>query len=234
MGMVSASDYIRSVYERLESLSNEDYNTRGKKNLPDAKKLIEEELPLAVVLKHLIRPGIMVECEHIDGYQPFDASIRLTARLAEKTSVEEFDIEITLAVSAHSHLIRESMAGHGFSSGDPVRSDGKTGDPVIPKGGIRQRYLAKDVDQYRNEAVELIRRSIERKNGKDYKEGTRLIVSIVNDGRPFSIQDWCCIKDSIHEVAIRSDFPVIYVVEPMQDLVFEIRSPRIAEVNYML
>jgi hypothetical protein len=218
MEMVSAFDYIRSVYERLDLLPNEEYYMRGKKNSLDAKRLVEEELPLAVVLKHLIRPGIMVECEHLDGYQSFDASIRITDVFAEKTVVEEFDIEITLAVGEQDHLIRESMYVHGFSSGDPV----------IPKGEIRQRYFAKDLDHYWKKAVELIRRSIERKNGKSYTEGTRLIVSIVNDGRPFSIQDLGYINDSIHEVAIRSDFTVIYVVEPMQNQVLEVRRPRTA------
>jgi len=231
MGMVSAFDYIRSVYERLNLLTNEEYYTRGKKNPQDAKRLVEEELPLAVVLKHLIRPGIVVECEYMGGCQSFDANIRLTDGLAREATVEEFEIEITLAIGEDNYLMRESMAVHGFSSSDPVRSDGKTGNPVLPKGVIRQQYSSKDLDHYRNEAVKLIRGSIERKNGKDYKEDTRLIVSIVNDGRPFSLQDWVYITDSIHEAAIQSDFPVIYVAEPMQNLVLKISRSRTAEVH---
>jgi hypothetical protein len=61
----------------------------------------------------------------------------------------------------------------------------------------------------------------------DHKEGTRLIVSIVNDGRPFSIEDWSYIMDSIHNDAVVLEFPVIYVVNPMQDHVLELHRPRI-------
>ncbi|GEM_PF-4043501 len=227
MGMVSASDYTRSVHDRLDSLSDGRYYTRGKKDPSDAKRLVEEELPLAAVLKHLARPGIAVECEHSNGYRSFDASIRLTDNRAGESAVEEFDIEITLAVGANSHLIRESMAVHGFSSGDPARSDGRKGDPAVPRGGMVQRYLVRDRDHDRKEAVELIRESIGRKNGKGYKEGTRLIVSTVNDGRPFSMEDWSYIMDSIQSDAIGSEFPVVYVVNPMQDHVLELHNPRL-------
>jgi hypothetical protein len=48
-------------------LSDGRYYNRGKKDPVDARRLVEEELPLAAVLKHLAHPGIAAECEHADG-----------------------------------------------------------------------------------------------------------------------------------------------------------------------
>jgi len=208
--MMNAFDYIKDVYERIEKVPAIEYYCRRRDESPGAKKLFEEELPLAVMLKYLVRPGLNIECEYVDGNQSYDAKITLDGDLVGgKRYKPSYHVEITQAVDETNHKIREFLA----EVIKPSCSDS------IKKKADRLVMEARDNDDDWKLSVNLILECIERKEQISYPEHTILLISVINDGIPFSEIAWNCIQSKVKDRAMNSKFDVTYIVEPFHNYV---------------
>ena len=108
MNYYKSYNFIRSVYDEIASLPTPEFFERKNRN---TKYLLEEKLPVAVFLKHLIRPGLDIKCRHCRGNQNYDSEIKLSGYFVEQgVFLSHYYIEVTTAVAENDYLSRELLS----------------------------------------------------------------------------------------------------------------------------
>lgn len=116
----SLFDEIRSRPKGVEELRLR----RGQR----AKKLVEEILPLATFVQARYGPGCRLRIRWLGGNQSYDARLRYSGAVVQNMRVPRSQyLEVTIAVHATEHLVRELINTEGFAfAAVGTRRDPKT------------------------------------------------------------------------------------------------------------
>lgn len=134
------------------------------------KELTEEALPLGIFCEHYFNSSSCVTLNHLIGDQNYDVAI--TDKRLRKTPLKY--LEITQAhegEDAHLRMIKLKEEGHASAFGK------------VKKNGTKHTGLSIEIENEAIEHGELVRKELkriheaaDRKKGKEYPEGTGLII----------------------------------------------------------
>lgn len=215
---ITVSVFVQRAYRELDSIDKNDYLLRKGDG---TKKLIDEILPLTAFLKYFERPGRKVKCRYFPDSQNYDAIIKISGYEVNQGFIEnKYFVEVTLAEEEHvEHLRRESLARYGFVfGGNNIRRIKNT------KSGtnfIESKPIGHDVDFPVNNAVELVKKALERKNQKIYPNPCILVVEVKPE-RPLSLSEWVMLKNEVQSSVNRNKFRATFIVDWSTSQVFEI------------
>ncbi len=169
-------EFCRLAYALFEQIRSE---PGGAERLRDRNRhdaaLIEEVLPLCRYVQAHHGPGRYLSVRWVNGGQPFDAEIYTTGAYVDHGFwPAAFHVEVTSAMHANDHLMRERLRTHGDAFGmDGLRK---------VKGRGKEREITSEVVVYDNasyveELARMIVQCVAAKAAKGYGDNTTLIVN---------------------------------------------------------
>lgn len=156
-------DFTTKVDQDIKNLPDDDYRLRRGR----AKPLLEELLPISRLALSLKTPGLSVDVAGHENDGPVDGHIRVSGYRNE-----EFEIEATCTHGYEEHLRAELLNKDGFCPG--------SGSIKRVKGEIVAEMQAEDYDAYIHETADALIKAFTAKNGKNYPDGTVLIISFAH------------------------------------------------------
>jgi hypothetical protein len=208
---LTVSSFVQRAYKELEALNNEQYYLlQGE----DIRKLVQEILPLTAFLKHFERPDRRIKCRYFSGNQNYDAKLKLEGADIDKGFFEAaYFVEVTKAEDeAHEHLRREALHLYGsVFEGKDIR---KVGSKRKGTYKIESHAVAVDMDYDVKEAMELVKKVLEKKYAKrkPYPSPCLLLVQ-VETGRPLALTEWCTFVKEIQSAVNREKFRATYIID---------------------
>jgi hypothetical protein len=195
---LTTSVFVRRAYAALESLDADEYRKRARGH----KQLIEEILPIVVLLKRLDIPGRSVRCRFVSGNSNHDAIIRVSGR--ERGTLEpQYFVEVTSAAFAKSHLRREGLTRYGAVALGPEIF--RVGDEIVSPAVAVEGTAAV------TNAVTWIKERIADKGVKAYPSPCILVVNLEPD-RLFTLPEWCEVAAGLRGSPGRSRFDAACIV----------------------
>lgn len=177
--LLDGLDFCRLTYSLFDEIAKQPagYNLLRNRERPE-KKLLEELFPIARYVQTFYGPGRYISVRWLDGNQSFDAKIQTSGRLVDHGAwPPSGTLEVTQAVHANEHLMRELLNAKGGGFGlDGLRAGkGKRGArdiESIPVSYTNQSYIG--------DMAAIILKAIEAKTHKlargHYPDDTTLIV----------------------------------------------------------
>ncbi|MGA7193902.1 MAG: hypothetical protein WBW94_09740 [Anaerolineales bacterium] len=215
---LSVSVFVQRAYRELDSIDRNDYFLRQGDG---TKKFIDEILPLTAFLKHFERPGRRIKCRYFQDNQNYDAIIKISGDEVKQGFISDsFFVEVTLAEEEYTeHLRRESLARYGFVfGGDNIRrvKNHKNGTDFI-----ESKPAGRDIDFPVVNAVELVKKALEKKNQKTYPAPCILVVEVKPE-RTLSLSEWLTLTKEIQNSVNRDKFQATFIVNWLTSNVFEV------------
>ena len=181
-----ALSYIEDVTKRVEMTEPNEYRLRKKEA---TRALVDEEWPLAVLLKILHHPNRSIQIEYHGKDYKYDATMKLSGT---QSVLEDWDnpvpVEVTAAYHEHAPYLREELAQKGHSYGPPDIHRAKNGE-VISKAAVVE------ADNLHNGIATEAVRCLRKKYKKDYPPNT-IILCALFDQIPLPHAAW----DNIHKL----------------------------------
>jgi len=175
-----------------------------------AKRLIEEVLPIADYVLARYRLGRRLRVRWLSGNQPFDARLLSDELRPGGTRVRKVQLlEVTRAVHSNEHLSREHVTREGGSFGargthrDP-RTKRTVSRPTVYKNSERQLELAT-----------LVCNIVDQKAIKAYPPRTTLIVDCVTE-IPLDKHEWDELVESVQQHVVQQTFGEIVLQDPLR------------------
>lgn len=217
---LTAASFAQRAFKAVEQLSREEYWLRPRDS--DAKKLIEEVLPLAMAAKQLDIPGRRVYCKHLgrsdddcDGVMTFKGEWVNSGFIKPRYSVE-----VTTAQFEKAHYVREALHRYGSVFDDPDIK--RLGSRARGSDQIVSRAVVQDDDQVIKDSIRWVDKVVKEKVRKSYPEPCVLIVSL-SSGRPLSLGEWLEVVKSFPRELAKSRFEFALLVDTDRGVVHEIR-----------
>jgi len=215
---LSVSVFVQRAYRELDNIDKNDYFLRKGDG---TKKFIDEILPLTAFLKYFERPGRRVKCRYFQDSQNYDAKIKISGDEVDKGFIAgSYFVEVTLAEEEYiEHLRRESLARYGFVfGGNNIRRIKNT-----RKGAdlIESKPVGRDSDFPVKNAIELVKKALEKKNQKVYPTLCILVVQVEPE-RTLSLSEWLILTKEIKSEVNRYKFQATYIVNWSTNIVFEV------------
>ncbi len=217
---LSAATFAQRAFSEIEKLPTKDYWLRPKKS--EAKKLIEEVLPLAMVAKYLDIPGRRVSCKYLgqDGGE-CDGKIKIKGEWVKSGFLEPcYSVEVTSAQFKNEHYLRESLERYGSVFDDPnicrIGSKKRGNDRIV------SRAVAQDGDQVVKDLIDWIAGAVDRKVNQHapYPRPCIFIISL-NPWRPLWLSEWLRVIESFPRDIARQSFALTFLVETDRGAVYQ-------------
>jgi hypothetical protein len=206
---LSASTFAQRAFREMEGLSAKDYWNRPKRS--GAKKLIEEVLPLAMIVKYLDIPGRRVRCRYLgQSDDTCDGLVTISGQWVNNGWLEsQYFIEVTSAQFPNEHLKREALARYGSVFEDPgihrVGSKRKGNDRIVSSA------VAQDGDAVVTAAAEWIAEAVDKKAGRSYPKPCCLVIALEPE-RPLYLAEWLTLVQSFPRDLVKGDFAFTFLV----------------------
>ncbi len=217
---LTAASFAQRAFKEVEQLSDVEYRLRP--STSNAKKLIEEVLPLAMAAKHLDIPGRRVRCKHL-GRSDDECDGVLTFKGEWVTSgfiKPRYNVEITTAQFEKAHYVREALHRYGGVFDDPdinrVGSRARGNDQIV------SRAVVQDGDQVVKDSIRWVDKAVNEKVRKSYPEPCILLVWL-SSGRPLRLGEWLEVVKSFPRELAKSRFELALLVDTDRGVVHEIR-----------
>jgi hypothetical protein len=203
----------------MESLDADAHRERRRST--GAKRLIEEVMPLAALLKHLEIPRRHIRCKYAGDDGNYDAQIKISGPEVDREFLKpEYFVEVTSAISPVDHFRREALSRYGSVFGGPAikRVGGGKG---WGKGEIVSEPAAEDLDTPLNEAIDWVNERLMEKAKKEYPCPCILAVNVEAD-RPFNIDEWASLAQNVAGNVDRDRFERTFIISWHENVVFSI------------
>lgn len=217
---LTAAAFAQRAFKEVEQLPREEYWLRPRDS--NAKKLIEEVLPLAMAAKHLDIPGRRVRCKHLGrSDDECDGVITFKGEWVNSGFIKpRYNVEITTAQFEKAHYVREALHRYGGVFDDPDIK--RVGSRACGNDQIVSRAVAQDGDQVVKDSLRWVDKAVKEKVRKSYPEPCVLVVSL-NPGRPLSLGEWLEVVESFPRELAKSTFEFALLVETDGGIVHQIR-----------
>ncbi|MBE0672711.1 MAG: hypothetical protein IH588_19210, partial [Anaerolineales bacterium] len=208
INFLSVPIFVQRAYRELDRINDDDYFLRKGDG---TKKFVDEILPLTVFLKHFERPGRKIRCRYFPESQNYDAIIKISGNEVKQGFLESsYFVEVTIAEEEYTeHLRRESLARYGYVfGGDNIRrvKNKKSGTDII-----QSKPVVQDIDHPVKNAIELVKKALEKKNQKPYPSPCILIVEL-QPQRILSLTEWLTLINEVRDSVNRDKFRSTYIV----------------------
>jgi len=157
----------------------------------------------------------------LSGSQNHDAIIKIQGYEVEQGFLEShYFVEITKAEEEYvEHLRRESLARYGFVfGGDNIQ---RVGSKRSGTDFIDSKPAVRDTSFPATNAVELVKRVLEKKNKKVYPSPCILIVEVQPE-RPLAFSEWAKLVNEVYNLVNRDKFWATYLIDWSQNIVVQV------------
>lgn len=198
-----------AAFDRMRGAPNGPTTLRMRRS-PQAKKLLEEVLPIADYILAKYSLGLRLKVRWLSGNQPYDARLVCSGLLSGGRRMPKVQhLEVTTAVHSNEHLSREHVTREGGSFG----ARGTQRDPIT-------KHTVSRPSVYRNSERQLelagfVGNIVARKAAKPYPPRTSLIVVCVTEV-PLDEHEWCELVESVQRHVVQDRFREVVLQDPLQ------------------
>lgn len=156
----------------------------------EAKKLLEEILPICKYIQSVYRAGEYLSVKWMSGSQGYDAEIKVNGFFnGDDESVESGFIGVTCAVHKNDYLSRELIEREGFAFDSDGLSRRKDGE-------IESTPLTKSSTDFLRAAADRVLERIKKKSEIKYPRGTILIIALDSD-ELLNFTEWGVLRELV-------------------------------------
>jgi hypothetical protein len=197
-----------AAFDRMRGAPNGPTTLRMRGS-PQAKKLLEEVLPIADYILARYSPGLRLKVRWLSGNQPFDARLVCFGLLSGGRRMPKVQhLEVTTAVHSNEHLSREHVTREGGSFG----ARGTQRDPLTKRTVSRPSVYKNSERQL--ELASFVRNIILRKATKEYPPRTSLIV-VCRTEVPLDEHEWCELVEAVRHGVVQDKFREVVLQDPL-------------------
>jgi hypothetical protein len=208
--------FCKKAYRLFDTIRNGPEGVKRLRLRPghdEAKKLIEEVLPIAryVQMKYSLKTRLKIRW--IDGSQPYDAYLSVSVpkyvpEEVRKTYPRDQHLEVTTAAYRNDFLSRLQLHTVGGSFGPrEIKRDLKTGK-------ISSKPHVYDRQKMPSDFSALVKGRIKSKAKKNYPENTSLVIRCELD-TIFLDNEWDCMIEEVRKAEIKHRFREIFLFDSL-------------------
>lgn len=212
---LSPLDFTEAVFSRFEEIAESNNGARRIRLRSDveAKRIIEELLPLSVFARQMMTPERRVKILHTGNTRNYDAELHISGtEVSNGTLAPSYFVEVATVLPDHDYLVREKLEKDGavFLGGDIRRIGSKRkGD-----SRISNRPIARFQSEYAEDLTPHAIRVFQAKAEKEYPSPCILVLNLMPELRlpPSSLLGILLPLESVNH-----QFSQVWAVSPFND-----------------